>query len=313
LKRLELVIEGSSKNGNQFVRIEYPNKNNNENYQLKLFNKIIPNIKIKKSHLKTFSLDNFNLQTSRISFNSKGKLVLNITYSYIKPIKLYNTNRSKGTIGIDIGPKEIAISLVKNDGNPLLYKHYPIGNLLDKKSENTNREISLILDEIIQLGIDNGFYHITIEDLELVNKNYGNKNLNRLLNKFPREIFKSLIISKTSRKGIKLKIVNPAYTSIIGLFKYSHRDNLSTNHNSNSKDLSAALVIGRRGLGFREKFKINIKSNNKNPSVKELFSESVKELNNLNNRDKNYKLWNKLNKRFSSIQTLTAYLDVKKL
>jgi hypothetical protein len=59
--------------------------------------------------------------------------------------------------------------------------------------------------------------------------------------------------SKCARKGIKLKKINPAYTSIIGIYKYSNRDNLSYAHNANSKDLSAALVIGRRGLGLYER------------------------------------------------------------
>ena len=141
-KRLELFINGNSKTGNDKIKIEY----GENGYNLKLFKDILTDIKLPKSHDKTFTLENFNRQASRIAYNKNGKLVLHITYSYIKPLKKL---KSKGTIGIDIGPKEIAVAYVKNDGNPLCYEHYPIGNLLDKRSADTQRELSEKLNEII--------------------------------------------------------------------------------------------------------------------------------------------------------------------
>jgi IS605 OrfB family transposase len=92
--------------------------------------------------------------------------------------------------------------------------------------------------------MEEDFYHITIEDLDFKpDYKYKSKELNRLLSKFPFRIFDSLMVSKTARLGVKLKKVNPAYTSKIGIFKYAVRDNLSTKHSKNSNDASAALVI----------------------------------------------------------------------
>ena len=48
------------------------------------------------------------------------------------------------------------------------------------------------------------------------------------------------------RLGFRVKKVNPAYTSVIGRFKYMKKYGLSVHE-------SAALVIGRRGLGYRER------------------------------------------------------------
>ena len=312
-KRLELFVEGSqSSKGNSTIRIQF---NKNGERELKLFNHKIQGIKIPNSHKSLFTLSQFNRQACRIAFNSKGKLVLHITYSYIKPLK--SEKVSLGSIGIDIGPKEIAVAYVKKDGNPLKYKHYSTGNLLDKRSKDTQRELSLILDEIIEDAESEGFYHFTIENLNFSEKyKYRSKELNRMLSKFPHQIFEDLIRGKTNRRGLKLKMVNPAYTSIIGIFKYSNRDNLSTNHNSKSKDLSAALAIGRRGLGFSERAVVCIRVSGRivSKAIKSLLGESEKDSSKFNSQlvkrktNSNWSLWNKLNRNFT-FKELTAQLN----
>lgn len=316
--RLEYFFAGTAgKLGNSQIRIQF--SKDKLSYELKLPNKLIKDIKIPKSHQKTFSLTEFNRQSCRIAYNSKGKLVLHITYSYIKPMKSANTTENKGIIGIDIGPKEIAVCYVKNDGNPALYEHFSTGNFLDKRKEENQREISLIIERIIKKGEELGINKIAIEKLEnFKRKNYRNKKLNRMLNKFPTKIFEDLMISKCNRLGVKLIQVNPAYTSVIGIYKYSYRDNLSTKHNAKSKDLSAALVIGRRGLGLREREVVCVRVGNQEISIglrKLLASpEDVARVNAKieSEKWKDYCLWNLIKKRYSSLETLTAYLNEEK-
>ena len=315
--RMALFIQGEElKKGNRNIRIEY---DKNHNYQLSIYKQKFP-IKIPNSHTKTFTLDGFNRQASNICFNRKGKLVLNLTYSYIKPIPLYKKSHSKGMVGIDIGPKEIAVCFVKKDGNPFKYIHYSIGNLLDKKSDDSKRELSLILDKIIRKAIHYGFYQFTIENLNFKdNFRYKSRNLNRMLHKFPYKLFEDLIESKCYRNGIHLKKINPAYTSIIGLFKYANRDNLCTSHNAKSKDLSAALVIGRRGLGFHEKAIATIKSSGKLISIpiKSILSSLEDDDNKSNWESKksksNWSLWSKLSKITKNIDELTALFHANPL
>ncbi len=309
--RLEYFISGTAGIGNHKIRIQ---RDKEDRYELLILGKKIPNIKIPSTHKSTFTLNEFNRQSSRISFNKKGKLVLNITYSYIKPMKLSHQTKSLGTIGIDIGPKEIAVCYVKNDGNPLKYEHYNIAHLLDSRNEEKQRILSEILEKITNKAIEEKFYHITIENLDKLNfKKTYNKELNRMLSKFPKTIFEELISSKCARKGIKIKKINPAFTSIIGLFKYSYRDNLSTSHSSKSKDLSAALVIGRRGLGFKESKVVCVRVFGEifSMKIKNLMSESEKELINFNNHKyfNNY-LWKYIQQRFKNVETLTEYIHV---
>jgi hypothetical protein len=108
-----------------------------------------------------------------------------------------------------------------------------------------------------------------------------------------------------------LKKINPAYTSIIGIFKYSNRDNLNISHNANSKDLSAALVIGRRRLGVQEKTIVSVRGL-KHPRgtteivsmpIKLILVESEKDISILKSKKQsNWSLWNRIGK--------LSYLDL---
>ncbi len=59
------------------------------------------------------------------------------------------------------------------------------------------------------------------------------------------EFFKQLN-SILSNRGINLHFRNPAYTSLIGLTKYSRQYGVSS-------DIAAAIAIARRGMGLSEK------------------------------------------------------------
>jgi len=68
-------------------------------------------------------------------------------------------------------------------------------------------------------------------------------------------IYKRLLnkIEITARRnGIEIRKVNPAYTSLIGKLKYAPQFNID-------KDIAAAYVIARRGLGFKERLPKNYK------------------------------------------------------
>jgi len=316
-----MFIEGNAAaKGNRHIRIQL--SPDGRSYQLKIFDIIIENFKIQKSHEKTFTLNHFNRQAMRISYNSNNKLVLNATYYYIKPIT--NTFVSNGTVGIDLNPKGIDVCYVKNDGNPAEYKHYSIGNLLDKRSKDTQRHLSLLIDKIIQEAFEAGFYHFTIEDLSFAEDyKYRTKELNRLLSKFPFRMFQQLLVSKLARLGGKLRQINPAYTTFIGLVKYAVRDNKTTNHNKDSEDLSAALVIGRRGLGFDEKLVVCFRYKGRQisltlPEILKLLGHSEKYL---SKKDKstlkfgNWVLWKKIKLEFKTydnlVNELTARLEAE--
>jgi len=55
------------------------------------------------------------------------------------------------------------------------------------------------------------------------------------------------ILTRCLREDVAVIFVNPAYTSVIGRLKYAEMFGLNEHQ-------AAAYIIGRRGLGFDEKF-----------------------------------------------------------
>ena len=85
-----------------------------------------------------------------------------------------------------------------------------------------------------------------MEDITLKQDHDTNKRFNRLVHAFAKTKLQKAIIFRGVKFGFKIKKVNPAYTSVIGRFKYSSKYGLSVHE-------ATAYVIGRRGLGFDEK------------------------------------------------------------
>ena len=85
---------------------------------------------------------------------------------------------------------------------------------------------------------------LVIENLNLAQKFTYNKILNRKLSNFKTTALE-MLERKCVRKGVGIRKVHPAYTSLIGKYKYSRSYNLSTH-------VLASYVIARRGLGFKE-------------------------------------------------------------
>lgn len=80
---------------------------------------------------------------------------------------------------------------------------------------------------------------LVIEDLRKVTQGQSNQHL------FTYRKFSEALKRRAEREGVQIRIVNPAYTSIIGRWKYSPYYHLTVHQ-------SAAIVIARRGQGFTE-------------------------------------------------------------
>ena len=89
-----------------------------------------------------------------------------------------------------------------------------------------------------------------VENLDFSRKKSGMKEqgvrYSRMLSNFAYSKFYQLLESRNSRYGIELIVVNPAYSSLIGLTKYLKMYGLSS-------DTAAGLVLARRGLYLSER------------------------------------------------------------
>jgi len=162
--------------------------------------------------------------------------------------------REDGVIGIDVNacPYHLALAVVSKDGNLERYQRISLNELLDVSSEKRQYLEWQIAHKIIEIA-KNEKKAIAIENLNKLPKGRrgdGFAKLRRRLQKWSYKRLLEKIETLAKRNGIEIRKVNPAYTSVIGKLKYAPLYNID-------KDIAGAYVIGRRGLGFKERLPRN--------------------------------------------------------
>jgi len=171
-----------------------------------------------------------------------GNWYVLVSFSLEKEVKDYH----QGYIGVDLNYDLVATASCNHQGNYLGFKEYSYESE-GKTTDQIRNELSLIVKDIVARAKVSGF-GIVIENLDftkLKQKSRGKKT-NRKLNLIQYSIFRQLLESRCLKQGVKLKIVNPAYSSIIGRNKYSKKFGIGVHS-------SAAFVLARRGFRFKEK------------------------------------------------------------
>ncbi len=176
-----------------------------------------------------------------------GKFYSNISYEEIIPALTYT--KDNGVIGLDINasPFHIALANVSKDGNLISYKSISLHELIDKTKNQREYLLWQIAYKVINYAKENE-EAIAIERLRDLNKGYRGDGRAKLRKRFQQWSYKSLLNKIKilgQRNGIQVIEVNPAYTSIIGAYKYCPQYLID-------KDVAGAYVIGRRGLGYKD-------------------------------------------------------------
>ena len=164
--------------------------------------------------------------------------------------------KENGVIGIDINayPFHLALAYTSRNGNLEKYEKICLNDLLYGNTEKRKYLSWQVAHQIVEIA-KREKKAIVMENLEKIPKGKRGDGMPKLRQKLQKWIYKGLlekieIVSK--RNGIQVIKVNPAYTSIIGKFKYSPMLGID-------KDVAGAYVIARRGLGFKEKLPKNYK------------------------------------------------------
>jgi IS605 OrfB family transposase len=164
-----------------------------------------------------------------------------ISFDLPDPESRYNFER--GAVGLDMNYNFVSLSNVDNHGNFKSYHEIGFGNLHSYRKNKRTDYISYKMDKVVNYCV-NKKKGLVIEDLSFEQEfSYGKKR-NRKLSNFKTSAL-GLLERKCRRRGVTIKKEHPAYTSLIGIYKYSRLYNLSTH-------VLASYVIARRGLGFTE-------------------------------------------------------------
>ena len=165
-----------------------------------------------------------------------------ITFDEFVPVEVVSF--LNGTIGVDVNPDGIALTEISNEGNLISSQWIALPELTYSSTNQRNNLIGECAKEIVSIALSKG-KGLVIESLNFVKKNKG-KRFNRMSHNFVYRRLLESIERRAIRCGVAIKKVHPAYTSIIGKYKYATDYGLSFHQ-------AAALVIARRDLGFRER------------------------------------------------------------
>jgi len=168
------------------------------------------------------------------------------------PVKRVSQSIQRGCIGIDLNPASVGWSYVDQDGNLKHHGQIPIqmGLPRGKQDEAIRQTCLAVLELATKFQCP-----VLCEELDFSHKKTQLPELGRqyarMLSGWAYSRFYDLLTSILSNRGIELKTVNPAYSSLIGLVKYARMYGLAN-------DEAAALVIARRGMRLGEKLPSSI-------------------------------------------------------
>lgn len=154
----------------------------------------------------------------------------------------------KGCLGVDVNADHLAVCVVTQDGNKKHVEDIPCP--ASAKGLTTGQRMAMIGDAVKRVVEVAKQHHVGvgIEKLDFSRKKKAlkettNKHHRTMLSAFAYDMVLSLIERRCYREGLPCKAVNPAMTSIIGMFKY--------HSNQNTTHQAAAQVIARRTLGLK--------------------------------------------------------------
>ena len=236
--------------GNQQFQISFNSKYNRFEYKLRLDNQwlsgtdkyiygsfALKNKEAKIHILKILSEKKSNPLTYRI-IKRDDTLYLQIMYRReTKDITRY----SHGVLGVDFNKGFISVSEINLDGKLQSLTRYTY--LHQGKSTKTKTSmldlVSKLVSQALSIGKD-----IVIEDLVSLDSNKKqekttSKNYNRMINTLKFGLFKRCLISKATKEGVSIHVVNPYNTSKIAKESYTDRMKLNVHD-------AASYVIARR-------------------------------------------------------------------
>lgn len=160
------------------------------------------------------------------------------------PITSHNDT---GVIGIDINADSLAVTETDRFGNPL--EHFSLPCITCGKTAEQRRAVIGDTMKLVVAFAEDRRKPLIIEKLDFQKKKAAAEKRSpayaRMLSALAYTQIQTILRARAFDAGIEVLEVNPAYTSVIGQYKFADRYGMSR-HNA------SALVIGRRSLGFSE-------------------------------------------------------------
>jgi IS605 OrfB family transposase len=160
---------------------------------------------------------------------------------------------SSKLIGVDTNPDGLALTLIKKDGNYLDSMYLKEPQLKDARSSRRENLCGELSQKVVEYAKAQGC-GLVIEDLKFADDRDVGTKFARVKHQFVYSKLLRMLEAACLRNNIEVIKVKPQYTSKIGLYKYCHQYGIDV-HNG------AALVIARRGYGYKERVPKLLKDN----------------------------------------------------
>jgi IS605 OrfB family transposase len=217
-----------------------------------------------------------------------GKVYALFTWSEGLPLPVHT--KANGVLGIDVNgdPYHLALAVVSPDGN--LVRHLTLSlEEVDAAPNKGAKELLLwkVAHQVVAVAEEHGVA-ITTEKLKYLRKSRrgdgSGRHFRRNQHRFAYRSLLAKVHSLAQKRGVEVLEVSPQDTSTIGMLKYAPLLHLS-------KDVAAALVIGRRALGYEEKLPKGYRALLRNKSffayTEGFYASRLQELQKLRDAEKN--------------------------
>lgn len=151
------------------------------------------------------------------------------------------TRSSHGTVGVDFNKGFISVSEIDSSGKLTSLTRYSY--IHQGKATRTKTSMLDLVSKLVSQAVSVG-KDIVIEDLVSLDSNKKqektiSKNYNRMINSLKFGLFKRYLLSKATKEGVSIHVVNPYNTSKIAKESYTDRMKLNVHD-------AASYVIARR-------------------------------------------------------------------
>ncbi|AVX31627.1 transposase, IS605 OrfB family, central region [Carboxydocella thermautotrophica] len=201
----------------------------------------------------------------------EGRYLVHLTFEVVR---VQEPDFAKGCLAIDTNPDGVALCNVSASGQPEPWPEgfsvpypgnlgkyegefqvipYPNGFLyirIPDLAHASSFRRSYLIGVLARVMVDIAFFSgkpIVLENLNFSKDRLDtNKKFNRMASNFPFAKMVGAMYRRATKEGVPFKLVSPRHTSTIGYWKYMKRYAVPVH-------CAAALVIGRRAMGFRER------------------------------------------------------------
>ncbi len=198
------------------------------------------------------------IATSGEPYSVELKLKNSKIYAYFTVEEVFpkvKITRANGVIGIDTNayPKHLAWVETDSSGQFLSYGEIPMPELESGNFDKREYYRWQYAHMIVAMAKEKQ-KAIVIENLDIKDRgrrgDFSGRKSRRIRHYFGYRSLLEKVKLLAKREGIEVIEADPAYTSIIGMLKYAPQFMVS-------KDVAAAYVIARRGLGLKERIPHN--------------------------------------------------------